>query len=320
MWACDARRQARPARLAYGSAATVAYVAQLALVYWCTALLKIGPEWTQQGTALYYAFSLDQLVWPLGRLLYPHAALLQALTFGAWCLELLAPFLLLLPVGVRGARLGFLGLTGGFHLAIGLTLFVGLFPLIGALAGVALVPAAALDWLERQARRWRPRGLLRLLARSRLAGSRPQPRRPALSAGSRLLLRGVREAGVGALLCYVCWWNLDGIATTPRWLMREPVRWLGYLFRVDQHWGMFAPTVFKDDGWYILEGSTADGRLIDLNQGGRPAHYAKPAAVASMFQNDRWRKYSENYLFIANEWMRPYYCDYLLRQWRANPA
>jgi hypothetical protein len=321
VWSWDARQQPRPAQLSYCSAATVAYVVQLALMYWCTALLKVGPEWTQQGTALYYAFSLDQLVLPLGRALYPYPELLRGLTFATWYLELLVPVLLFIPVGVRWVRGAFLGLTLGFHLGVSLTLFVGLFSLIALAAGVALLPAAVLDWLEHWGRR-----LLHGWPRRWSAAWPGLPwrlrleRRGELSLGSRRLLRGVREAGVGALLLYVCWWNLDGIATTPRWLMSEPLRWLGYLFRVDQHWGMFAPTVFKDDGWYILEGTTTDGRLLDLNRAGRPASYAKPAAVVSLFKNDRWRKYSENYLFISNEWMRPYYCHYLLRQWRANPA
>jgi hypothetical protein len=42
--------------------------------------------------------------------------------------------------------------------------------------------------------------------------------------------------------------------------------------------------------------------------------------VVSLFKNDRWRKYSENYLFVNNSWMRPYYCNYLLRIWGENPA
>ena len=59
---------------------------------------------------------------------------------------------------------------------------------------------------------------------------------------------------------------------------------------------------------------------LDLNRGGAPVRYAKPASVVSLFKNDRWRKYSENYLFVTNAWMRPYYCNYLLRIWHENPA
>ena len=321
VWSCDARGQQRPLHLNYCSAATAAYVVQIALVYWCTALLKMGPEWTQEGTALYYALSLDQLVWPLGKAIYPYPALLKALTFLTWYLELLAPFLLLLPVGVRWARLVFLALTLGFHLGVSLTLFVGLFFLICSAAGLGLLPAGALDWLEARARQLRRWGHARLAA----PAWRPQlpwhlERRTDLGAGSRRLLRAVREAAVAAVLFYVCWWNLNDITALPPWRMGEDLRWLGYQFRIDQHWGMFAPTVFKDDGWFILYATTPVGLIHDMTGGGGRASYAKPAAIVNLFKNDRWRKYSENILFVSNDWMRGYYCNYLLRQWRQNPA
>jgi hypothetical protein len=97
--------------------------------------------------------------------------------------------------------------------------------------------------------------------------------------------------------------------------MLPETRWVGTLLRIDQYWGMFAPAVFKDDGWYVLEGTTTQNRIVDLNQKGREATYAKPPSVVALFKNDRWRKYSENYLFVHNSFMRPYFCNYLLRRW-----
>ena len=322
VWAWDARGRPAPASYAYCSAATVAYVVQLALLYWCTALLKTGPEWTRDGTALYYALSLDQLLLPAGRLLYPHPELLRWLTFGTWYTELLLPVALFIPVGVRWWRLLVLGVLFGFHLGISLTLFVGLFFLINMVSVLGLLPPLALDWLAprwaphaARARRWHAR-LPPWQAPWRLHIERTRPASP----GWVRLGHQVRETLVFALLFYVCWWNLDDVAGRPGRWMSAPTRWFGYLFRVDQHWSMFAPSVFKDDGWFILEGTTQAGQLIDLSRGGAPVTYAKPAAIVSTFKNDRWRKYSENYLFIDKAWMRPYYCNYLLRRWQQDPA
>ena len=320
VWSHDARAQPPPPRLDYASTATVAYLVQLALLYWCTALLKSGPEWTQNGTALYYALSLDQMVLPAGRLLYPHPELLRFLTFATWYIELLLPFALFIPVGVRWWRLLVVGVLFSFHLGISLTLYVGLFFAINMVSLLGLLPPLALDWLgprlaphAARVRRWPGRlPAWQLPWRLRLERTRPAP------PGLTRLLRQVREGLVIGLLFYVCWWNLEGVADSRR--IPEPTRWLGYLFRIDQHWGMFAPSVFKDDGWYVLEGTTTKGRVLDLNRGGAPVSYAKPAAVVSLFPNDRWRKYSENYLFVNNQWMRPYYCNYLLRIWQENPA
>jgi hypothetical protein len=321
VWSRDARGKPAPEQLEYFSPATVAYVVQLALLYWCTALLKSGGEWTQDGTALYYAFSLDQVLLPGGRLLYPYPDLLRVLTFGAYFIELLLPFVLFFPVGVRWWRLLFIGIMVGFHLTISVTLFVGLFYLINLASVVGLLPPVALDWLTQK------------LAPHAARAQRLRPRLPAWQLPWRLertaeptpttreVLRQVRDVFVGVTLFYVCWWNLDDVAVVrpTGGIMSENTRWFGYLFRIDQHWGMFAPTVFKDDGWYILEGTTVDGKQLDLNRGGAPVRYDKPASVVSLFKNDRWRKYSENYLFVSNTWMRPYYCNYLLRIWHENP-
>jgi hypothetical protein len=317
VWSWDAREQSTPPHYEYFSAATVAYVVQLALLYWCTALLKNGAEWTRDGTALYYAFSLDQVLLPGG------PELLRFLTFGAYFTELLLPFALFIPVGVAWWRLLVVGVLFAFHLTISLTLFVGLFFLINWASIVGLLPPVALDWLTRRFASYAPRAAhwrARLPA-WHLPWRLRIERTTEPSAGIWHLLRGAREAFVAVVLAYVCWWNLDDVAIfrPVGGLMSEPTRWFGYLFRVDQHWGMFAPTVFKDDGWYILEGTAAGGRKIDLNRAGAPVTYAKPASVVALFKNDRWRKYSENYLFVNNEWMRPYYCNYLLRIWNENP-
>lgn len=323
VWACDARATSPPARYDYASAATVAYVVQLALLYWCTALLKSGSEWTREGTALYYAFSLDQLLLPGGRLLYPHFELLRGLTFATWYTELLLPFALFVPWGVRWWRLLVVGVLCGFHLGISLTLYVGLFFVINIVSVLGLLPPLAFDWLSprlaaplaraRRAQAWLP--AWQAPWRLRLERTRPAP------ASWRALGRAVRSGVVLGALVYVGWWNLDDVAGERRRWLPEPARWFGYLLRVDQHWGMFAPTVFKDDGWYVLEGTTATScQVLDLNRYGRPVTYAKPAAVVALFKNDRWRKYSENYLFIQNAWMRGYYCHYLLRRWHLDPA
>lgn len=328
VYSLDARRRPSPEQLTYFSAATVAYIVQIALVYWCTALLKSSPEWNRDGTALYYALSLDQVLMPGGRLLYQHPDLMRFLTLATYYTEMLLPFVLFIPFRVAWWRLLFVFVIYGFHLGISLTLFVGLFFLINMASVLGLLPPTALDWLEK-----------RVVPRARQLGfrvaARLQPWQPRLAAwrqtiglrletsghmaqGLRRLVRGAREGVVLAVLVYVCWWNLDSIVN-PRWMMAAPMRWLGYLVRVDQHWGMFAPSVFKDDGWYILDGTTTTGQHLDLNRGGAPLTYAKPASVVSLFKNDRWRKYSENYLFVNNAYMRPYYCNYLLRIWHENP-
>lgn len=307
----------------YFSAATVAYILQIFLLYFCTALLKNSPEWNVEGTALYYALSLDQILMPVGKLIYPYPELLRFLTLTTFYTELLLPFLLLIPFYNTFFRIVVVSVLLLFHIGISLTLFVGLFYLINVASIAGLLPPKAMDWIESKFlssfRGFSTRSFQQITQRYKSPFSfkiQYQEHRPILK---RRLQSIVKNSFVTVMLVYCIWWNFSGLVSSVPALPQN-AKWLGYLLRTDQHWGMFAPVVFKDDGWYILEGYTAQGKIIDLNQQGKEANYTKPASVVSLFKNDRWRKYSENYLFVNNTFMRPYYCNYLMRRWNeANP-
>ena len=321
-YSLDNRKNCPPEKPQYFSAATVALVLQIFLLYFCTALLKHAPEWRQEGTAIYYALSLDQILLPGGKLLYPFYDELKYLTFAVYYTELLLPFLLLIPVYNSFFRMVVIGALAGLHLGISLTLFVGLFYLINLISLLGLIPTRQMDWIERkllppvsgfcnraidfcsrQAYPFSLQGSLDISYNPKHLGH----------------INYMREGLVTFILAYTIWWNLDNTPQRPV-KMPEDVRWLGYWLRMDQNWGMFSPAVFKDDGWYILEGRTTAGKLKDLNRNGLDLTYEKPEAVVSLFKNDRWRKYSENYLFVNTSWMRPYYCNYMLRIWNENVA
>ena len=100
-----------------------------------SALLKSGPEWRSEGTALYYAFNFDQFALPLGKALLGFPGLLKALTFASWFLELLGGFILLIPHPV--AKLLGVLLFAGLQAGIGATLALGHNPWVN---GVVLLP------------------------------------------------------------------------------------------------------------------------------------------------------------------------------------
>src|SRR5918998_185013 len=67
-WSVDRALKAAPSRLSmhFLSLATVGLFMQIAFVYWFTAILKSGPAWRVDGTALYYALSIEEWVTPIG--------------------------------------------------------------------------------------------------------------------------------------------------------------------------------------------------------------------------------------------------------------
>lgn len=119
---------------------SLALMAQVAFVYWFAAMLKSAPEWWTHGTAVYYAFSLEQFATPVGRFLLHFPALLKALTFLTLAVEVLAPLLLFCPVKAEAARTTAILLLGAFQVGLLLCLHLGHYPLVAMIALIAFIP------------------------------------------------------------------------------------------------------------------------------------------------------------------------------------
>ena len=132
---------------AYFSIATVAVVLQVLYLYTFTALLKTGDAWTTRFDAAYHALSLQHFATPIGAWFATlPTPLLQAATAFVLVVEYAAPVLVLLPVLWPRLRLLGLALLASLHVAFGLMLHIGLFPLIDLASLVLLVPGAAWAW------------------------------------------------------------------------------------------------------------------------------------------------------------------------------
>ncbi len=318
-YSIDARRSlTSPTNTHYLSVASAAYILQVAWVYVFTALLKSGPDWTTDGTALYYALSLDQILMPGGRILYQFPLLMKQLTHATYFLELWLPFVLLIPWRNTWFRMLFFLAIVGLHIGISLSLFVGLFYLISISAVMGLLPTPVMDTVDRYLKK----GYSKLHKRwARLGQGMRSPIEVQMHLkwtssrwSENFPLRYLREGLVLVALLLAFWWNLSTLGK-PYFQVPAQLQWAALVPRLDQNWSMFAPNVFKDDGWYVLEGITNGKQKVDLNQQGKEPDTVKPASVVSLFKNDRWRKYSENFLFVPNAYMRPYYCFYLMRRW-----
>jgi hypothetical protein len=138
-------REWRPRVLSVG---TVAYVAQICLLYWFAAAWKTAPEWRKDFTAIYLALSLDGFATSFGHWLLNFPDLLKALTVGTMILEIFGPALLFLPIANAQMRLvAILGFIS-FHMGLVLTMELGNFPWICMVAWLALLPAWFWDRLE----------------------------------------------------------------------------------------------------------------------------------------------------------------------------
>lgn len=286
----------------YSSFAGLAYVLQFFFVYFFSAMLKTSPEWTTDFTALYYALSLDQILMPFGKWIYPFEGLLKALTAATYYTEMLLPFVLFIPFFTGWFRLLFFCVFSMLHIGIALSLNVGLFPLISTIAMLGLLPGFFMNKVDLKLKKLF-QDIIKLKIFTKRSINFFPKEKPIIAAIAIFFI------------LYTFSWN---IRTTGFPLSEFKIKWVGHLLRVDQYWSMFAPSVFKDDGWFILEGTTEDGDKLDLRLQGQAISFDKPAYVAGTYKNDRWRKYAENILFIFNSHYRPYYCEYILKKWNTD--
>lgn len=120
--------------------ATIALMAQIALMYWSAVLYKSGPEWHREGNAVWYALSLEQMATPLGRWLLNFPLFLRFLTYFTLVVETSAPIFLLAPFFAGQIRaIGVLFLLS-LHLGFATCMYLGHFPFVAAVMVTALLP------------------------------------------------------------------------------------------------------------------------------------------------------------------------------------
>jgi len=287
------------------SVATAGYVILLFSIYFFTGLLKESPEWNSEGSAIYYALSLDQMAWPLGKMLLAYPAFLKCLTVCIRWFEMLVPFLLFIPFKNARFRLLFILCVAALHLSISLTLFVGLFYLIGLISLIGLLPSPVMDWFDKKIKRTpshktkTDNSLLKKIS-------------------SNYYFNVLKNSFLFFCIALCMLWNISTVNGSGLTVANGFFQF-GYSMRFNQNWGMFAPTVFKEDGWFIMEGSTKKDKIkIDINRNGTKADYTKPVSVLAYIKDDRWRKFYENYILINNGFVRPYLCNYLIHDWNEN--
>lgn len=310
-------RRPEVAHMSWGSQALML---QLCFVYWFTAALKWHPVWIRDGSAIYYALSLDVFATPLGKFLLRFPELLRLMTYGTLLLEFFGPFLVFSPVRHGLSRLFIVLIFLCFHAGLGLSMHLGNFPWICAAGWLMFLPAEFWERVER----W-------VGARSRDAVTRCdgdsgfRPRwigeflRSVAPPPPRYRMGAVSHAIVLSSALLVLAWNL---ASLPWMGIRMPVtlRRVASLTQLRQHWTMFAPFPSTDDGWYDMEGIEINGTRVDLWKGEGEPNDAKPADVAETYRNTSWRKY------LANLWdqdfsgHRPYFGRYLCRTWNERHA
>lgn len=137
-------RAAPPASNKYLAIPSAALILQFICYYWVNYILKTGVEW-EEGTALYYALSIDQYTTRFGYFLLRFPMLLVVFTQGYLFLELGLPFLIISPFAHGLMRITAVSLMLVFHLGLGLSMELGLYTWVPAVGSLALLPSLFWD-------------------------------------------------------------------------------------------------------------------------------------------------------------------------------
>jgi predicted DCC family thiol-disulfide oxidoreductase YuxK len=143
-------RQQPPRRIL--TIATIALMAQIAMMYWSAVLYKSGPEWHQEGNAVWYSLSLEQMSTPIGQWLLHFPKFLRFLTYFTVVVEASAPILLLTPFLAGQIRtIGVLFLFC-LHLGFASCMYLGHFPFVAAVMLTALLPTYFWEQVKQESR------------------------------------------------------------------------------------------------------------------------------------------------------------------------
>jgi hypothetical protein len=269
----------------YVGLAGFGYLLLIFSMYYFSALLKNGADWVVDYQALYYVLNLDMVVLPLGKHLLAYPELCKVMTIGVYYFELIAPFLIFVPFWVARFRWVFITATFLLHLGFACTLYVGIFPFISVIVLLGLLPSSIWKTVASEE----------------------------ISLVVNPYLGYLKNAFLGLVIGFGLYANI--YHTSPYYIeFAEKLRPVSQLLRLEQYWGMFAPIVFRDDGWFIFKSKIKD-KEVDLYRNGKPIEYRKPISVVSLVKNDRCRKYQENILFVHNSYLRPKYCEWIIKDW-----
>ena len=307
------------------SVGTIALLFQVCMMYWFSVAMKQHPWWNEDYTAIYYTLSLDQFSTPLGQWLLQFPQLLIAMTAATFWLEWLGPLLAFSPVWTGRARTIAVFLFWGFHLSLGLTMELGLFPIIVMVSWIAFLPGEF----------WEKGAVVLRIGKTILAsifGQRTfstltrwaqNEERSHLSQSifrhperTRFHPRWYSSVVVTLLLCYVVAWNLREL-DFDYWekLLPRKTNIIGRITHLDQNWGMFAPNPPTDDGWYVMTGVLGDGSQVNLWDLGTSLPINKPSMVSKTYRNQRWRKYLLNLRMSNNAEHRRHFVNWLRGRW-----
>lgn len=258
---------------------TAALLTQVALIYVTNAVFKYRSDAWMAGEAVPTVFQVDRFVIFLGEYIREFTTLLVAINW-LWVAMLVASPLLLLTR--RWLRTGLVFLFMGAHLAMRLTMDLGIFSEAMVAGLLVFLPPVVWDRIETWTRPLERRLTDWLDARPRLDEA-VQPSGSVLPTRLRQGARRALPVATALILVVGLLWQVAavGVVATPDDSPVDP----------EEHsWKLFAPNPPAGDGWYVTTGTLASGEEIDVYPHADTS-FERPDDIGETYPTARWRKY-----------------------------
>lgn len=257
VWSLDARMSVQKEQVQVFSAATVGLTFQVASLYLFAALHKLEPAWTE-GSAVYYALSIESFATSHARFLLSHPQWLPWLTWSVLAFEFVALWLLISSnttvrmIGVAGCAC--------LHLGFGAFLDIGLFRWVPLIGLCALIPSRA--WGKEV---------------------------PTISDELHKSVQSFFLLSVTALTLAV---NIDTLGQGRHQFVPSLLKGFSPVFASWQNWNVFTGGSLYSSGWYAIEIETHSGQHFDVWHNDQPFSVKKPTLISNDYATQRWRKWT----------------------------
>lgn len=301
VWSVDAWLRTRkkvesslPAVGNYVSVATAALVVQLFLMYFFSGVAKWNEDWWG-GDAMYYVLHLDIFVNDFGKQMLEYPLMLKFITLGTLLAEVFLIWTLFSPKFNGRFRMLNLIVFWGFHIGIGLSMSIGLFPIICMACWLPLLPSWIWDFFSK---------------RETAESDQPSP-----DVSNRTPVYIATQVFCAVTLAYVVLWNVINVESLGlrEKFARDFFR-PGLILNLEQHFQMFGRPP-RTNPWFVYEATLTDGRMVDLYSG-KPLteEHIKTESAREAMPNFHWRRLHRNLVGQREELRQPM-GEYFVRHW-----
>ena len=274
-WSMD-QKSGRPSTGSNHGLPAAALILQFVQIYLCTALLKYGEFWLVRGDGFFHSlqsplFSNSLSLW-MSR--WP-PLILKILNYAVIAGELFAGILLLCPVSVGMVRGVAFVLLFLFHGSVFFLFDLGIFPLIGLVSLMALLPSSF--WNLSFARRF-----------SEWLSSRSSSK-----LDEEFCLPSLSKAILVVSIVLVFLSNLVARPSGDAFALPSLLKTMTKILRLEQHWDLFSP-IPPYNGRFVLRDISSGESLYscpssadDMKSHGFRNHRWKMAMISSLFPKGR---------------------------------